>query len=127
MIWLILIATVLLICVSGAVYLSFSIARFGFIEKLSGGKKWLARLISFAILAVGFLLVSLALSVVDAAILFVHLVAFFLLAEIVVKIVKRIRKTEISADIKGVVELTLTIAYFLLGYYQCVIVYIIKF
>lgn len=87
MIWLILIATVLLICVSGAVYLSFSIARFGFIEKISGGKRWLARLISFAILAVGFLLVTLVLSMVDAAILFVHLVAFFLLAEIIIKII----------------------------------------
>ena len=118
-IWVFLIVSVLLICVSGAMYLSFSIAKFDFIEKITKGRKWLSRLVSFGLIVIFFLIIARLFSLGDAAIVFIHVVFFFLLSGIIVRIINAVRGKETSFSLRGCLALVLTIAYLSVGYYQC--------
>ena len=66
MIWIAALIFVAVAGVFGVIYLTGAIGRFGWIRKVSDEKKWLRRLISFGLIALGFGAVTLAISVVDA-------------------------------------------------------------
>ena len=65
MIWLVGLVIVVIVGIGGTIYLSWAIGRFGLIQKASGEKKWLSRLIAFAVLLTGFALFAVLLSVTD--------------------------------------------------------------
>ena len=78
MIWLVGLVIVIIVGIGGTIYLSCAISRFGLIQKASGEKKWLSRLIAFAVLLAGFALFAVLLSVTDAIVILLHLLFFFL-------------------------------------------------
>ena len=78
MIWLVGLVIVVIVGIGGTVYLSCAISRFGLIQKASGEKKWLSRLIAFAMLLAGFALFAVLLSVTDAIVILLYLLFFFL-------------------------------------------------
>ena len=78
MIWIAALIFVAVAGVFGVIYLTGAIGRFEWVRKLSGENKWLRRLISFGLIALGFGAVTLALSLVDAIVVFLHVLFFFL-------------------------------------------------
>ena len=129
--WLALVSTVLILCISGAIYLGFAIARFTALQKIAGGRKWLARVISFGIVAVAFLIITIVLSVVDAAIVFIHVVFFFIVTGIAIKVIAAAREqgdkaareqeraAKPKANLHGYIAIALSVIYLAVGYYQC--------
>ena len=59
--WLIILFLVLAATFAGAFYMTVCVGRFGALQKLSGGKKWLRNLLSLAVIAVMVILDMIAL------------------------------------------------------------------
>lgn len=113
-----LILTIILICfIAGTVYMTFCIGRFQGIKKIAGEKKWLRHLISFFVLALCFLIVSHALSVPNAVVIFLHAVAFFLIFDLIFLTAKRIRGYEPKAYLQGWLAIAFCTVYLMVGWY----------
>lgn len=117
--WLIILAVVLAATALGLCYLTACVGRFGLVRKLSRGKKWLRRLISLAILAVCFLLLTLWLSLVNAIVVFLHLVLFFLLFGILARLLRRLAKRELRVNWQGWLALAASVLWLGAGYLLC--------
>ena len=120
MIWLLLFAVIFIICVAGALYLCFSIAKLECIRRLTTGRKWLARLISLVIITAVFVALSAGLSLLDAATALIHVVFFFCLTGIILKVNAKLRQREPSISLQAALTIVLSISYLALGYYQCI-------
>ena len=95
-IWIFIVIAVLAACAGGGIYLTAAVGRWGGIRSLSGGKTWLRRLISLGVIAVVFVAMTLILDIVNAVIIFLHVIAFFLLAGLVIRLVRFIRGESMS-------------------------------
>lgn len=121
MIWLIGLVIVSILGVAGTVYLSCAIGRFGLIRRIAGGKKWPGRLIALALLLAGFTLFSCLLSVIDAIVILLHLLFFFLVFGLIIRIVGQVlggKQTKIYWQ--GRLALLTAAVYLAVGYFQCV-------
>lgn len=119
MIWLaFLIATMLLVSLA-AVYMTEAVGRFGWIQKISGNKKCLARVIAFGLLAFAFTLTAVFLSPADAIAAFLHLAAFFLISGFLLLLFKKAAKREFRSDWQGYLAVLATIIYLSIGYGLC--------
>ena len=114
--WLVILGAVLAASVLGLVYLTACVGRFGFVRKISGENKWRKRAVSFGIIAVTFAALAAAMSVVNAVIIFLHEVLFFLLFGLVVRIVRRCMGKEIRVNWQGVLALGFSVVYLAVGY-----------
>lgn len=104
--------------VIGIVYLSNAFGRFGLIRKIAGEKKWKSRLISLTVLLGGFGLFALLLSAIDAVIILLHVLFFFLLYGLLFRIIGKKMRAKIY--LQGWLALLTAGAYLLTGYIQCV-------
>ena len=120
MIWLVGMVIVIIVVMIGMIFLTCSIGRLELIQRAAGGKKWLSRLLAFLILLVGFCLFSFLLSVVDAIVIFLHLLIFFLVFRLVFLIVGKITGKQEKMDWQVWLALLTTAVYLGVGYYQCV-------
>ena len=120
-IWIIIVSVVLLFSALGAVYLTSQIGRFGVIRTLAGENKWKRRGLSFLIVVAGFVTMLLVFNLVNAFLILIHTVAFFLLGRFVVYIIKIIRGKDISSkkNLAGWGAILYTIVYLAAGYYLC--------
>ena len=119
MIWLaFLIATMLLLFLA-AIYVTEAVSRFGFIQKLSRNRNWLARVISFGFLAAAFTLTALALSLADAIAVFLHFAVFFLISDFLCLLLKKAAKREFRTDWRGYLALLAAAIYLSVGYGLC--------
>ncbi len=96
--------------------------KFGIVKKLSGGKKWKRILFAFIPLAVFgiFILIK----AIDTLIVMIHMSLYFLLAELVAFIIRKIRKKEKETDdgrfqpyIVGIIVIVIEICYFSAGWF----------
>ena len=117
--WLIILVVVLAALALGLCYLVGCVGRFGLVRKLSGGRKWPRRLLSLAILAVLFILLSLWLSPVNAVVAFLHGVLFFLLSGLVARLLRRITGREARIYWQGWLALGVTVMWLGAGYLLC--------
>ena len=117
--WRIIISAVLIAALLGIIYLTACIAGFGGIKRLSRGKRWLRYLLALGITAAGFALASLLLSVMNAIVILLHLVVFFLLSGLVCRIVRRVRKKDFRYYWKGWSALTASALYLTAGWVLC--------
>ncbi len=118
-VWLIILGAVLAAALAGAVYLTACIGHFRFVRKLSGGKKWRNRGISFLILAAVFAALSAWLSFFNAVIVFLHAAVFFLLTGLVFRVFPHLRGREFRVNWQGLLALGLTVGYLAAGYILC--------
>lgn len=117
--WLIIIVAVLSATLLGALYMTVCIGRFGAIQKLSGDKKWLKHLISFIVMAALFTVSAFALSAVNAIVIFLNAVLFFLIFGLVMRIVNRKKDKSSSVNWQGWLALISLTIYLSVGYYLC--------
>ena len=117
-VWIFILIAVLTVFALGVIYMTAAIGRFGGIQRLSGDKRWLRRLISFGILAVILTIVCFIFNVVNTVIIFIHVLAFFLIAGGVIRLIKRAGK-EFKINWQGWGAILVSIVYLSVGYYLC--------
>lgn len=118
-IWLIILAAVLAATAAGTVYMTAAVGRFGLVKKLSCGKKWLKRLVSFGIIAAVFTVLTIVMSLTNAIIVFLSTMMFFLIYGAVFRIVRAVRKKDTEYNWAGWLALATSAVYFCVGYYLC--------
>ena len=122
--WLAILVLVLGAVGAGIFYRIIAVGKFSLVEKASKGKSWLRRLISFGIIAVGFVLFGLIFSAVNAIIIFLHLILFWLIYGLILRIVKRISGRSPKINLQGWLAIASCAVYLSVGYYLCVNVWV---
>ena len=119
MIWLVFLVVTMFLVFLAAVYMIEAVARFGFIRKRSRGKSWLARMISFGLLASVFTLTAVSLSPADAIAAFLHLTVFFLISGFLFFLLKKAAKKEFHPDGQKALAFLAAVVYLSIGYGLC--------
>ncbi|WP_024860403.1 metallophosphoesterase [Ruminococcus flavefaciens] len=117
--WLIILVAVLAAFAAGTVYLTVAVGRFGLIKKLSGDRKWLKGLLSFGIIAIVFTGMVFLTSVVNAIIILLSTLMFFLIYGLVFRIIRAVRKKDFTCNWAGRLALVTSAVYLCAGCYLC--------
>lgn len=116
MFWLIIFAVLLIICLSGTFYLITRFHKFGFIQKIAEKHKKLSWLL--CLLPLGGICCFAMINTYAVIIILLHLIAFWLVADLIGKIIRRITKKERRFYIEGVATILFTAVYLAFGWYN---------
>lgn len=114
--WLILTAVLIFMALGGAVYLIFGFRRFSVIKRLAEKRRllsWLVCLVPLA--AFGFAAVR---NPFSAAVVFLHLVLFWILADLIGALVRKCTKKERRRYVEGAAAILLAAVYLSVGWYN---------
>ena len=92
MFWLIIFAVLLIVCLSGTFYLITRFHKFGIIQKIAEKHKKLSWLL--CLLPLGGICCFAVINTYAVIIILLHLIAFWLVADLIGKIIRRITKKE---------------------------------
>ena len=120
MIWLVGLVIVPVVGIAGTIYLACAISRFGLIQKAAGKKKWLSRLIALCLLLACFALFACLLSVLDATVILLHVLFFFLAFGLLFWIFRKLTGKQSKIYWQGWLALLTAAVYLAVGYFQCV-------
>ena len=115
--WLIIAGSVLAATAVGAFYMTVCVSRFGGIQAAAGERKWLGYLLSFLVIAAVFAVVAYAISTINAIIIFLHEVLFFLLFGGIMRIVKHVSGKEPAVNWQGWLAIVCSVVYLAVGWY----------
>lgn len=107
--WLALIGTVLLLFGAGILYISFRAARFPAVQRLAGGRRWLARLVCLGCFAALTGVLWALWNLMNAVVCLLHLILFWLATDLVSGITSRIRKRPARPDRAGAAAMVLCV------------------
>ncbi|WP_295088165.1 metallophosphoesterase [Ruminococcus sp.] len=114
--WLLLFAILLLMSIGGTIYLITRFHRFSFFEKLSEKHKllsWLASLLPLGgIACLGFI------NFYSIIVVILHLIIFWMIADLIAFIFRKITKKERHHNIEGVCVILFTAIYLCIGWYN---------
>lgn len=114
--WLILVAVLIFMMLGGAAYLLFGFHRFSVIKRLAEKHRplsWLICLVPFA--AFGWVAVR---NPFSAAVVFLHLVLFWILADLIGALVRKSTKKERRRYVEGTAAILLAAVYLTAGWYN---------
>lgn len=115
--WAILMIVLFFSAFAGIIYLINRIGKFGFLNKITKGKKWLRILIS-AVLVCGITVILwVALGSMNAIVCIMHLIIFWLISDGIFALIKKRRKRSLKRYYAGAVALVFTIGYLGSGWY----------
>ncbi len=117
--WLIIAAVVLAATFAGAFYMTVCVGRFGALQKVSGDRKWLRNLLSLIIIVLIFTVISIAMTVVNAIIVFLNGVMFFIIFGLVMRIIKAVTGKGTKINWQGWLAIATMVIYHAAGYYLC--------
>lgn len=117
--WSVIFGTVIALSVLGIVYLGFAVSRFGGIKKLSRGRRIVGLLISLGIVGVLFLIFKLTLSTVNAVMILLHEVLFFLLFGLIFRIAGKVRGRKTKYNWQGWLSVSLSAVWLTAGWVLC--------
>ncbi len=117
--WALIFGSVIVAACLGIAYLTLCIGRFSAIKKLSGENKWRKRIISLGVTAAGFAVAALAISVVNAVMILLHVVIFFLIFGLLIRIINKVRGKEFKINYQGWLALITSVVYLSVGWYLC--------
>ena len=109
--WILILGTVLLVFGAGLLYISFRAARFPGVLRLARGRRGRARLLCFAFFTALTGLLWAAMNMMNAVICLLHLVAFWLMADLVSLIAAKVRKQPSRPALAGAAALILCVLY----------------
>ena len=108
-IWLVIIGTVLSVFAVGLLYISFRAARFPAVLRLAHGKKSLARLLCLGFFTAATALLWATLNLVNAVVCLLHLVAFWMVCDLISFLITKIRKRQPKRYWAGAAALVLCV------------------
>ena len=115
--WAILMIVLFFSAFAGIIYLISRIGKFGFLNKITKGKKWLRILIS-AVLVCGITVILwVAWGSMNAIVCIMHLIIFWLISDGIFALIKKRRKRSLKRYYAGAVALVFTIGYLGSGWY----------
>ena len=100
--WIAIIGCLLAAFAAGLLFISFRAAEFGFVRRLTGGRKGAARLICLAVFAVLTAALWLAWNMMNAVVCMVHLVVFWLLCDGIVRLAARLHHSTPRREAAGI-------------------------
>ncbi len=116
--WLIILAVSLAAFAAGAVYLVVCIGRLSFVQKIADGRKWMNRAVSAVITASVFAVLIYLLSFVNAVVVYLHLVIFFLIGNLVFHFLQKKTGKSFGGSTGGLIVLGFTAIWLTAGFYQ---------
>lgn len=115
--WAILMIVLFFSAFAGIIYLINRIGKFGFLNKITKGKKWLRILIG-AVLVCGITVILwVAWGSMNAIVCILHLIIFWLISDGIFALIKKRRKRSLKRYYAGAVALVFTIGYLGSGWY----------
>ena len=118
--WGVIITIIFIAFVSGVIYMTVCVGKFGIVQSLAGERKWLNFLISLAIIGAVFAIIGYTMSFVNAVTILLNEVMFFLLSGVGMAVVRSISgKTTFAINWQGWIALVTSIIYLCIGYYLC--------
>ena len=115
--WLMILMSVMIVTIIGVGYMIVCVGRFGGIQVISGNRPILKYLISLLIIVAIFILIAHIMSTVNAVVIFLHEVMFFLLFGGIMKIVKHYTNREFTVNWQGWLAISTSIIYLAIGYF----------
>ncbi|MBR3392793.1 MAG: metallophosphoesterase [Firmicutes bacterium] len=116
--WIALIGCMILLVLGGILYLTFRSTKFAFVQKLSGGRKWLSRLICFVFyLALAGLLWAVW-NLMNALVCLIHLLLFWILCDVIAWIISKLRRRRPRFYWAGLAAAVLCVLYLAWGWYS---------
>ena len=116
-VWIIILIVSLSSSLVGIIYLTATVTKFPFIEKLAKGKKWAKILISLGLVLATFLVLMKVFSMTNAIVIFLGAFLIRMILGIIGGIIKKIRKKPFRFYWQGWGALVLLILYFFVAYY----------
>ena len=115
--WRVIIGLFLSVFAAGYVYISFKSAKSGFVMKLAGGRRWLARLLCVLFYALLTLVLALLLNLMNALVCILHFVLFRLICDFIGAVIIKIRRRKPRMRLSGVIAAVLCAAYLTAGWF----------
>ena len=115
--WGIILFVVIALLAAGVIYLTGSFSKFEFIKKLSGESKAKKRIFSLIMFVLIFAPLWVVFGAVNAVICVLHLLIFFLFANGIARLVRKLAKKERKLYIEGYIALAGAAVYLAIGYY----------
>ena len=109
--WALIFGSIFLGAVLGIIYLSGRFARFAVVQKYAKGRKGRGFLLGFLPVLLILLGTGISLGTINAMIIILHLMAIWLLCEIVSKLVEKGRKKKFEKYYAGVSAIAITVVY----------------
>ena len=123
-IWLLLLILALSLVSVGAIYMTVQVSKFSIMRRLKEKNRFLGYIFSFLIIAVCFAAVCFFMSVVDAVVVLLSTLMFFLLFGIIGRIIGKIRHKDYKnfngKNLIGALALIASVIYLCISYYLCV-------
>ena len=117
--WGLIFGSVIILTGLGTVYLAACVGRFGLIKKLADGKRWLRLLISYGVIGAVFGVLVLTMSTVNAAMVLLHEVLFFLIFGLAARIIRRVRGKDLRFNFQGWLAIGTSVVYLTVGWMLC--------
>lgn len=125
--WIAIIAALLTVSASGILYISFRAANFSFVKRLSGGRRWLGRLICFAFFSALLAVLWLTMNMWNALVCTVHLVLFWLIGDMIALIYRKAASRPKKKYIAGAVSAALCVLYLAVGWFLAHHVFVVSY
>lgn len=119
MMWLIILVLTLLCAITGLIYLTVAVRRFAWIRKVTDKNKILGTSLAFALITVVFLIISVTMGSVNAIVVLIHVMIFFLLCSPAAPIFKRIAHKEPKIFLQGWLALAVSVIYLGIAFFLC--------
>lgn len=115
--WLAIFGAVIAAVIAGVVYMTVSVAKFSGIQTAAGERKWLACLLSFLCIALIFGITAAAMSTVNAMIIFLNIMMFFMIYGGIMRIIRHFTGIDFSVNLQGLLAVITSVIYLAAGYY----------
>ena len=117
--WLLIFGVTFAALIAGIIYMIFAIGRFPFIKKVTKDRKVFKILLSFGIIAIFMAIGTILSSFLNATIIFLQLMLFFLFYTFIGWIIKKCFKKEYSFYWQGWFSIITCVIYFIVAYFLC--------
>ena len=116
--WMMMMGLIGLICIGSVVYLAARVRRFGPIQRLSQKRRALSWLIGFALVLVPAAALCLLWTPLNMAVCLLHLTLFWLLADLVSAMIRRLRHAAFKRYWAGLAALIVSVGWLTMGWVQ---------
>lgn len=116
--WMMMMGFIGLICIGSAVYLAARVRRFGPLQRLRQKRRALSWLIGFALVLLPAAALSLLWTPLNMAVCLLHLTLFWLLADLVFALIRKLRHAAFKRYWAGLTALIVSVGWLTMGWVQ---------